>query len=78
MRRRKFGGERYRAVCSHWSRFTGIAYLALLWVCFCYIWFPVSPYGIWDSLEWMMLAGSVVWSAIGVYFSSRDVDVSTE
>lgn len=45
------------------------AYLALLWVCLCYIRFPISPFGVWDLVEWAITAGSVVWGAIGVYFS---------
>jgi tetratricopeptide (TPR) repeat protein len=48
----------------------GIAYLAALWVCFCYIRFPVSPYGVWEITEWAMVAGAVVWGAIGVYFGA--------
>ena len=46
----------------------GVAYLAILWIGFCYIRFPVSPYGVWDIAEWVMVTGSVVWGAIGVYF----------
>jgi hypothetical protein len=45
-----------------------LAYLLVLWGCFCYLKFPVSPFGVWDLMEWLIKAGSVVWGAIALYF----------
>lgn len=42
------------------------AYLILVWVCVCYVQFPVRPFGLWDLGKWVILAGTLIWGAIGV------------
>jgi tetratricopeptide (TPR) repeat protein len=39
-----------------------IVYIGLLWVCLCYVYYPVSPYGVWDFVKWVAIvaAGTLV------------------
>jgi len=34
----------------------GVAVLTVLWFCYCYMRFPVRPYGLWDIAEWLFRA----------------------
>lgn len=40
-----------------------IVYIGLLWVCLCYIYYPVSPYGVWDLMKWVAIVAAVTLSA---------------
>jgi hypothetical protein len=44
-----------------WS---SLAYTVLVWACFCYIDFPVSPYGLWDIMTWVIVVSAVTLAAI--------------
>jgi hypothetical protein len=41
-----------------------IAYLGLLWLCFCYVYYPVSPYGAWDIVKWIAIVVTVTLGAV--------------
>lgn len=43
------------------------ACLALLWASACYVTFPVSPYGFWDLVGWIFIAGAF---AVGGVFAA--------
>jgi hypothetical protein len=44
-----------------------VAYLGLLWACFCYLRFPINPYSWLDVAEWVVLASAVVWGTLALY-----------
>ena len=48
------------AMCS------GAAYFVLLWVCLCYLRFPVSPYSFGDIAKWVIFAAALVWGGIAI------------
>jgi len=41
-------------------------YLLLIWVSLCYVTFPVSPFGFWDIVKWLVIAASLVCGTIGL------------
>jgi hypothetical protein len=49
-----------------WS---GVAYAGLVWVCLCYVRFPVSPYGLWDMVKWVVIVVAVTLGGIYTVYS---------
>jgi tetratricopeptide (TPR) repeat protein len=41
-----------------------VAYIGLVWICLCYIRYPVIPYGLWDIVEWVVVVAAVTFVAI--------------
>ncbi|HEX3683851.1 MAG TPA: hypothetical protein VHU83_15055 [Bryobacteraceae bacterium] len=41
-----------------------VAYVATIWVCLCYIYFPVPSYAFRDFVEWTVIVGPVTFGAI--------------
>jgi len=44
-----------------------VAYIVLVWICLCYIRYPVVPYGLWDLVEWAAAVAAVTFGAIYMY-----------
>ena len=58
---RRFLGSISRGLI--WS---SIAYLGIIWACACYVEFPVSPYGLWEVVGWIIFAGALIGGAISL------------
>jgi hypothetical protein len=41
-----------------------VAYIGLVWLCLCYIRFPVGPYGLWEVVKWVAIVIAVTFGAI--------------
>jgi hypothetical protein len=46
-----------------------VAYIGLVWVCLCYIQFPVSPFGLWDMVKWVAIIAIVPLIAIYILYA---------
>ncbi len=41
-----------------------LAYIGLVWICLCYIRYPVIPYGFWEMVEWLVVVTAITFGAI--------------
>jgi len=46
---------------------SGVVYLVILWACFCYLHFPISPYTLSDFVVWVFLATGLIWGALAIF-----------